>query len=77
MKKIQVFGPGCAKCEELARLAAAAVAELGLACEVEKVSDIRAIMEAGVMITPALAVDGRVLVAGKVPSLAKLKEILA
>lgn len=77
MKTVQVLGPGCAKCEELARLTKAAVAELGLSCDVEKVSDIQAIMAAGVMVTPALVVDGRVMFSGKVPPLEKIKEMLA
>lgn len=77
MKKIQVLGPGCAKCEELARLTKQAVAALGLDCEVEKVTDIQKIMQAGIMITPALIVDGAVKSSGKVPSLEQIKTMLS
>lgn len=64
--KIQILGPGCAKCQLLAEHAREAAAELGLAAEVEKVTDIDSIMEMGVMMTPALAVDGEVKSVGKV-----------
>ena len=64
--KIQVLGSGCQKCKLLEQHAREAVAELGLAAEVEKVTDIDAIMEMGVMMTPALAVDGEVKSVGKV-----------
>ena len=62
---------------ELARLTKEAVAELGLDCELEKVSDIQQIMKAGVMFTPALVVDGTVKVSGKVPSREQIKEMLS
>jgi small redox-active disulfide protein 2 len=76
MKKIQVLGSGCAKCEKLAVNADAAARELGIMFELEKVSDIRQIMTAGVLMTPALVVDGVVKVAGKAPSVTELKELL-
>jgi small redox-active disulfide protein 2 len=74
--KIQVIGPGCHKCKTLAQLTEQAVAELGLAAEITKVTDIKQIMALGVMLTPALAVDGSVRLSGKVPSLAELKAML-
>lgn len=77
MKRIQVLGTGCAKCDKLAANAEAAARELGLGCEVEKVTDIEAIMSFNVMMTPALAVDGDVKVVGKVPSVEEIKELLA
>ncbi|NIT35253.1 MAG: thioredoxin family protein [candidate division Zixibacteria bacterium] len=77
MKRIQVLGPGCPKCRKLAANAEAAARELGLECEVEKITDIEAIMSFNVMMTPALAVDGEVKVAGKVPSKDEIKEILS
>lgn len=76
MPKIQVLGPGCPKCERLAENVRAAIRELGLDCEVEKVSRIAEIASFGVMMTPALAIDGQVKLVGKVPSVAELKELL-
>jgi small redox-active disulfide protein 2 len=74
--KIQVLGTGCPKCKKLTELSDQAAKELGLDYEIEKVTDIAKIMEFGVMTTPALAVDGRVLSAGHVPSYEKVKELL-
>lgn len=76
MKKIQVLGPGCPKCQRLAENTAQAVRELGLDCTVEKVTEIKQIMAFGVMMTPALAVDGQVKVFGKVPSPDDIKKLL-
>ena len=77
MKKLKVLGPGCPKCEELMKQTQAAVDELGLQCDLEKVTDIMTITSYGVMITPALVVDGQVKVSGKVPSVDDLKEMLS
>ena len=66
MKTIQVFGTGCPKCEKLEANAKAAVEQLGIEAEVVKVRDINEIAEAGVMMTPALAVDGMVKASRKV-----------
>ncbi len=77
MKRIQILGTGCPKCKKLAENAEAAAKELGLECEVEKVTDIEAIMAFNVMMTPALAVDGDVKAVGKVPSKDEIKEILS
>ena len=77
MKLVQVLGPGCPKCTKLAQSAQAAVAELGIDAEVEKVTDISAIMEFGVMMTPALVVDGEVKATGKVSTLEEIKEFLS
>jgi small redox-active disulfide protein 2 len=76
MKKIQILGTGCPKCKKLAENAEIAAKELGMEYELEKVTQINDIMKFGVMITPALAVDGKVKVAGKVASVEQLKEIL-
>jgi small redox-active disulfide protein 2 len=76
MRDIKVLGPGCAKCQELLSQTQRAAQELGLDCRVEKVSDIREITSYGVMMTPALVVDGQVKVSGKVPSLDDLKKML-
>ena len=68
MKKIQVFGTGCPKCNQLEANAKVAVAKLGIEAEVIKVKGINEIAAAGVMMTPALAIDGEVKVAQKVAS---------
>ncbi len=64
--KIQVLGSGCPKCKTLEANARAAAASLGMDVAIEKVTDIDAIMEMGVMMTPALAIDGEVKSVGKV-----------
>lgn len=76
MKKIQILGTGCPKCKKLAENAEAAAKELELEFEVEKVADINEMMKFGVMITPALVVDGEVKVVGKVPSPDEIKQML-
>lgn len=68
MKKIQILGTGCVKCEKLYENAKAAVEECGSECEVEKISDIEKIVDHGVMMTPALVIDGEVKAVGKVLS---------
>ncbi len=75
--KIQILGTGCPKCQMLTEHAEAAAKELGVPYEMEKVKDITQIMSFGVMMTPALAVDGEVKVAGKVPSVDEIKKWLA
>ena len=76
MKLVQILGTGCAKCEKLKKNAEQAIQELGVAAEVEKVTDIGQITACGVMMTPALAVDGHVKVVGKVPSADEIKAFL-
>jgi len=76
MKKIQILGTGCPKCKKLAELAETAAKELGIEYELQKVTKISDIMKFGVMITPALVVDGKVKVASKVPTIEQLKEML-
>lgn len=77
MKKIQILGTGCAKCQKLAAVADEAAKALGLPYTLEKVTDLNAIAGFGVMFTPALVVDGQVKVAGRVPSLEDAKKLLA
>ena len=77
MRDVKVLGPGCPKCKELMKRTEAAVQEFGLDCSVEKVTDIQQITSYGVMITPALVVDGQVKVSGRVPSLDDLRKILS
>lgn len=76
MKKIQILGTGCPKCKKLAENAESAAKELGVAYEIEKVKDINEIMKFGVMMTPALAVDGQVKSVGKVISPDEIKKML-
>ena len=76
MKKIQILGTGCPKCKKLAESTEQAAKELGIEYELEKVTKIADIMKFGVMITPALVVDGKVKVAGKVPTIEELKEMI-
>ena len=76
MKKIQILGTGCPKCTKLAENAKAAALAAGVEYELEKVTDINEIMKFGVIMTPALAVDGEVKVVGKVASVEELKKII-
>jgi len=73
--KIEILGTGCPKCKKLFQNAEEAVKDLNLEAEVIKVEDIQKIMNAGVMMTPALTVDGEVRSAGKVLSVDELKKI--
>jgi small redox-active disulfide protein 2 len=75
--KIQILGTGCPKCTQLAERAQVAAEELGFEFELIKVTDITDIMKFGVMMTPALAVDGTVKVVGKVPSVDDIKKLLS
>jgi len=75
--KIQILGTGCPKCRQLAENAADAAAQLGLDCELEKVTDINEIMKFGVMMTPGLAIDGAVKSTGKLLTVDEIKELLS
>jgi small redox-active disulfide protein 2 len=77
MKEIKILGTGCAKCNKLAEQAEKAAKELNIEYSLEKVNDLNKIMDFGVMITPALVVDGQVKIAGKVPALDDLKKLLS
>ncbi len=77
MKKIQILGTGCAKCQKLAAVADEAARSLGLQYTLEKVTDLNDIAAFGVMFTPALVVDGQVKIAGRVPSIEDTKKLLA
>ncbi len=76
MKRLQVLGTGCPKCKKMAENAEAAAKALGIEYTLEKVTDINEIMKFGVMMTPALAVDGQVKVVGKVPDAEAIKALL-
>jgi len=74
---IKILGTGCANCQALERAARAAAAELGLDARIEKVTDPADIAAHGVLRTPGLVVDGRVVLSGKVPGLARVRDLLA
>lgn len=74
--KIEILGTGCPKCKKLTELTNEVVKELGIQAEVVKVEKINEIMNYGVMMTPALVVDGAVKVVGKVPSKEEIKKII-
>ncbi|MHC4658779.1 MAG: thioredoxin family protein [Planctomycetota bacterium] len=76
MKKLQILGTGCPKCRKLAENTEKAAKELGIEYEIEKVTDINEIMKFGVMMTPALAVEGEVKVVGKVASVEDIKALI-
>lgn len=76
MKQVQILGTGCAKCDKLANNAQEAVDQSQVEATVEKITDIMKITSFGVMMTPALAVDGEVKMVGKVPSVEEIKELL-
>jgi len=76
MKKLQILGTGCPKCEQLAVAVEDAAKAMGIEYEIEKVTDINEIMKFGVMMTPALAVDGEVKVLGKVPEAQAIQAML-
>lgn len=76
MKKIQILGTGCKKCNELADKVKAVANSQGIEYQFEKVTDIGEIVSYGVMTTPALVVDGVVKVSGKIPSEDEIKELL-
>lgn len=77
MKLVQVLGTGCTKCQKLATLAEKVAGERGLDVRVEKVTSIVGIAEFGVVATPAIAVDGNVVVAGKIPSEDELAQLMS
>lgn len=76
MKKIQILGTGCPKCQKLTENAKAAADQLGLDYEIQKVTDLAEITRFGVMMTPALAVDGQVKSAGKVLDANEIKQLI-
>jgi len=76
MKKLQVLGPGCPKCEQLAKQTEEAAKALGVDYELEKIKDLNQMMAMGVFMTPALVVNGEVKVVGKVPSLDEIKKMI-
>lgn len=75
--KIQILGGGCPKCIKLAKLTKEAAAKLNISCEIEKITDINEIISYGVMLTPALVIDGEVKIYGSVPSKEEITRYIA
>jgi small redox-active disulfide protein 2 len=74
--KIVVYGPGCARCHETERVVRHVVEQLGVSAEVQKVTDFRAMAEAGVVATPAVSIDGVLKIAGRIPRNEEVREWL-
>jgi small redox-active disulfide protein 2 len=74
--KVEIFGPGCPRCEEMFRTIINAAAELEIAADIQHITDAATIAERGIMSTPAVAVNGEVVLQGKTPTRARAKEIL-
>jgi small redox-active disulfide protein 2 len=72
--KIEIFGPGCPKCEQVERVVKVALSELGITAEVEKVKDMGRIVEAGIMIPPGLRINGKLKSSGKAPKIDEIKK---
>jgi len=76
IRKIEVLGPGCSRCQETYRVVRHTVESAGLSCEVTKVESYQRIAELGVMATPAIAIDGGVVLAGRVPKTDEVRSLL-
>jgi small redox-active disulfide protein 2 len=74
--KIEILGMGCATCNKLEDTVRLAIREMGIDAQIDHVKDIKKIMAYGVMTAPALVIDGKVKVAGKLPSLAEMKQLI-
>jgi small redox-active disulfide protein 2 len=74
--KIEVLGPGCPKCQNTEQTVRRALSELNVQAEVVKVTDINAIIEKGIMWTPALVIDGKLALQGKIPTLEQVKQLI-
>jgi len=74
--KVEIFGPGCPRCEETFRTMINAAAELEIPADIQHVTDVATIAERGIMATPAVAVNGEVVLHGQIPTRARAKEIL-
>lgn len=71
--KIKVYGPGCARCKRTEEIVRRALAETGVQAEVEKVSDIEELARAGILMTPAVAVNDAIKASGRIPKLDEVK----
>lgn len=77
MKKLQILGTGCPKCKKLFEVSQQAVREAAIDAEVSKIEDINEILKFGVMMTPALVVDGEVKVVGRIPRVEEIKSMIS
>lgn len=76
MKKLQILGTGCPRCKKLTENVRHAVNELNIDVDIEKITEIRDIMEFGMIMTPVLVIDGEIRSSGKVPSIKEIKNLL-
>jgi small redox-active disulfide protein 2 len=76
MSKIQILGTGCSRCRDLTANAQKAVQELGIAVEIEKVTEVQDIIKFQILMTPGLVIDGHVKAAGRIPSVEEIKRML-
>lgn len=74
--KIEILGTGCAKCRATEKIVRKAVEELGIQAEIVKIEDLQEIIDRGVMITPAVVVDGEIKISGHQPSVEEIKKII-
>ncbi len=74
--KVRIYGPGCMKCDTLFKLVTKAAGQSGLTCDIEKVTDLGEIIAAGVITTPGLEIDGKIILQGKVPPMDQLTAML-
>ncbi len=74
--KIEIYGSGCAKCKKTEEIVRQAVKELNIKAEISKIEDLQKIIDKGIIMTPAVAVDGVVKILGRVPSIQDVKKIL-
>ena len=72
--EIRILGPGCPRCQEVEKRTKEVVAELGIAVDVQKVTDLKKIMEYKIMTTPGLVINGKVKCAGKIPAKSQIKQ---
>uniref|UniRef100_A0A7C4RVS2 Thioredoxin family protein n=1 Tax=Fervidobacterium thailandense TaxID=1008305 RepID=A0A7C4RVS2_9BACT len=77
IEKVEVFGKGCSKCKQAVKVLEMAISELGLNVRVEKVEDLSKIVNRGIVSTPAIAINGKVVISGRVPTLKEAKELLS
>jgi small redox-active disulfide protein 2 len=76
VKKVEVLGSGCPKCKQTIKILEMAIKELGLEIDVEKVQNIEEIIKRGIVATPAVAINGKVILSGKIPTLDEAKQLL-
>lgn len=76
MKTVEVLGPGCPRCQETYRVVRHVVETRGVECTLRKVEDIQRMVALGVLQTPAVAVDGKVVLAGRIPKAEEVEKLL-